>query len=1310
MRMSKKQKFHKLTPINDAEIGIYNEALDYIFEDDDLRNVAISGAYGSGKSSILESYKINRPDKEFLHVSLAHFTPSAEMNHANSKAEVSSEAGENELGNGDSSYYKNGIEPEQIKEAALEGKIINQLIHQIPADKIPQTNFRIKKKVSDRQLALKVGGIIIFTISLLHLLLLQNWIRFLRGIDFEWAKEELELFMTVIAPILSGLVLVTFVSFGLYHILRTQSNRWFVKKVGTDKFAIEIFEEADDSYFDKYLNEVLYLFEQCEADAIVFEDMDRFNSNQIFVRLQEVNKLLNSRRKRRGRREKDKKKENKEKVVRFIYLLRDDAFMSKERTKFFDFIIPVVPVVDGSNSYDQFIEHLRDDGVFELFDQTFLQGFSLYVDDMRILKNICNEFLIYNSRINTIELDVNKLMAIIAYKNVFPRDFDELQLNRGFVYTLFKKKAQFVKDEIVKLETELVRKKEKIIYAENELLEAKEELDIIIAFRKNELKQVQYKLRVERENELDEIEARRAEAIEHKSNEKKSFLLEEITQLEKAIEALSSKPLKSIIGPANIDTIFAVKSENDIGIVSYFEDVRGNTYFDLLKYLIRNGYIDESYEDYMTYFYEHSLKKADKMFLRSITDQVGKEYNYKLQSPEKVLERLPESAFKQPEILNYDLLFYMLSKYAIDRFTKEKTVEWTRDFPVFLNAKEGKGKAQRCLAIMMDQILDEAGKKHFLKRVCTDVKDEQLNYLVGFINSEWLERLIEPSSWTEFNWICLSRLERIINSDYILRTLCIMTHEKFESDNYFKEILREYLLRSSHFLKEDNFEEERLKKMFGDNVEQERVLNLCIERFSLLGLEFENIDANTTIPELFDAIYEGNLYRLSFANIVHLLEVKYSLKRTEDFKHKNYTLIQTQTDTPLAKYVEANINDYIKEVLANCDKNITDDEEDALLLLNNEDVFAEHKTAYINVLTTVIRELSSVSEKSLWKDLLVASCIKHTEKNILDYFVHCESEITAELIAFINSAQRMYEFSEIRVQYDEEIQGDFFDAVIRCSELKNTNYVMILSTLEWYYEDDFYIERIPIDKMDILIENRIIRMSENNLIYMREHYPSNLIRYITVNIEDYYDLVMENDLFDGEEVFGLLAEEVSDDFKIRLLENIEDEFTANNKDYSDVIKAHILLNNFIESDLEYFVENYNEEGTETKAAIVTLLLRWLKQNFTEPLPMPAELLDDVVKAADVLTHEDKLALLLCVISKIDEQQVKDYLVQFELDVFLSLFNQKRPKILSNEVNTQLLDIFEQNGWITKYEVDINDSSYYRAYGRKVIKQEITRHN
>lgn len=70
--------------------------------------------------------------------------------------------------------------------------------------------------------------------------------------------------------------------------------------------------------------EVLYLFDNSDTDVVVFEDMDRYNTNQIFQRLREVNMLVNNRRMREGKT-----------VLRFFYLLRDDIFVSKDRTKFF---------------------------------------------------------------------------------------------------------------------------------------------------------------------------------------------------------------------------------------------------------------------------------------------------------------------------------------------------------------------------------------------------------------------------------------------------------------------------------------------------------------------------------------------------------------------------------------------------------------------------------------------------------------------------------------------------------------------------------------------------------------------------------------------------------------------------------------------------------------------------------------------------------------------------------------------------------------------------------------------------------------
>lgn len=91
--------------------------------------------------------------------------------------------------------------------------------------------------------------------------------------------------------------------------------------------------------------------------------------------------------------------------------------------------------------------------------------------------------------------------------------------------------------------------------------------------------------------------------------------------LEEKIVSIQNEQLSEIITRDNIDSIFGIKSENEIGKVTEFNEIKSSEYFDLLKYLIRNGYIDETYADYMTYFYENSLSRIDKTFLRSITDK-----------------------------------------------------------------------------------------------------------------------------------------------------------------------------------------------------------------------------------------------------------------------------------------------------------------------------------------------------------------------------------------------------------------------------------------------------------------------------------------------------------------------------------------------------------------------------------------------------------------------------------------------------------------------------------------------------------------
>lgn len=54
---TKEYFFQKLTPTDEADISVYEEAIDFALKNNDITNVAISGAYSAGKSSVIESYK-----------------------------------------------------------------------------------------------------------------------------------------------------------------------------------------------------------------------------------------------------------------------------------------------------------------------------------------------------------------------------------------------------------------------------------------------------------------------------------------------------------------------------------------------------------------------------------------------------------------------------------------------------------------------------------------------------------------------------------------------------------------------------------------------------------------------------------------------------------------------------------------------------------------------------------------------------------------------------------------------------------------------------------------------------------------------------------------------------------------------------------------------------------------------------------------------------------------------------------------------------------------------------------------------------
>lgn len=1090
-----KYHFERLTPTDNTGLGIYDNAINYVFENEDIKNIAVSGAYGAGKSSVLASYKKTHKDLRFLHISLAHFN--------------STEQKENQ----------------DIREMTLEGKIINQLIHQIPSEKIPHCDFKIKKDAQNINITWAASKATLFFLSLSYFIFFSN----LKNCAFELSDNWLKDILSVLTGQygLTANFLVLF--FSLFHIVRKiitiQKNKNIFRKFNIQGTEIEIFEENDDSYFDKYLNEVIYLFEHSDADVIVFEDMDRFNTNKIFERLREINTLVNIQLQNKGK-----------KTLRFFYLLRDDIFISKDRIKFFDFIIPVVPVLNSSNSYDQFISHLEQCEIIKNFDEHFLQNISLYVDEMRLLKNICNEFLIYHNKLNSIELDYNKMLAIITYKNIFPCDFNMLQFNQGFVYSIFAKKEQIILNEEKKLKEQISAKQQAIDTINNEHLQSIEELEIVIEKRRN--------YTYISKEEQAEYEKRKT-TIEEKNNNKIADHEKHITALEQELTALKNKRLKDIITRENIDEIFKASSANENGEAAEFNKITHSEYFDLLKYLIRNGYIDESYTDYISYFYENSLKLNDKKFLRSIADKKAKPYTYSLDDPHLVFPRLKLADFEQEETLNFNLFTYLLQKDYTDYIKKIiSQLKSTKNFSF--------------IACYFDLIIpDEA--------------PDLMPRFIQYMNKNWPE--LFKTAYNE-NFLMQEKLHT-----YSVYSLYYSDFDTLKLMNENKEFIED----------EDVIEDEQdpfppiLTRFISNSRDylaiNDPIIDTLISCFEFLHVRFVGFNYKNTNKELFKAVYKKSLYEINAENL-ELIQRVFLREEIYNIYHKNYSIIYSKPKSALAQYVNKNINNYFAVILKMCKNEIYDDEKVALSVLNNEELSREYKEDYIYSLVTIITSFDDIKDSSLWPLLLEINGINRSEQNVIIYYK--QNSLDESLISYINKCGNL-DFSKATFD-DENSKKEFFEKIIACNTIENNNYKQIVTSLHLQYDD---LENLSIDddKKEILIDTNSIKMTISNLEFIRERYPMQIYIFIQNDIEEYTKII-DNTLFSQEELLEILTWSIDDTVKIELLQFSHEEISIINKNYSPAICLYILNNNFMKTDLLELVESYEKWDSSIQAKIV----------------------------------------------------------------------------------------------------------------------------
>lgn len=391
--LQKKQKtntpYVTLTPKKITIRNEYFNAMDFALSKNDVRNIAVTGSYGAGKSTIIRSYMEKFKPNEFINVSLAGF----DMPETR----------------------------EQTKAQEVELSILQQILYKKNRDALPDS--RIDRILNRNQahirrvfwsvlkVAAPLGGI---------LALIYHH----KVLEFTGVPVTLFSFINDI-PYSKAVFLLIFFLAALYFITECASQVGiFDKKIKLNKVALlsgemELGSTETSSLLNNCLDEIVYFFSRVDNyRLVVFEDLDRLKNPDIFIKLREINKIVNN-------------NLSEDNPLRFIYAVRDDIFSGAEaRTKFFDFIIPVVPVMDSRNAFS-----LLNDKMNAIIPggEECLRSTSVYISDMRSLYNIINEYYIFSKAVDNKTRNIS-LYAMVFYKNMFSHDYSLIDKKVSIIY------------------------------------------------------------------------------------------------------------------------------------------------------------------------------------------------------------------------------------------------------------------------------------------------------------------------------------------------------------------------------------------------------------------------------------------------------------------------------------------------------------------------------------------------------------------------------------------------------------------------------------------------------------------------------------------------------------------------------------------------------------------------------------------------------------------------------------------------------------------------------------------------------------
>ena len=1169
--------------------------------DENVKNIALTGPYGSGKSSVIRTLMRDYPKAKYLNISLATLeddTLFKKLVDEGSKLKEKQRVKEAQKQN--NKVEKNKEEINHL----IEYSILQQIIYKEKANTLRQSRLkRIQDITLSKALFVAIG--IVLALVAVAVLFEPKFLKVDTLYSFFACNTYWKTIWNILCLVYLIIISVIFIGKILVSTYNSKINKLNFKDG-------EIGIAENTSIFNKHLDEIIYFFEVTDYNVVIIEDLDRFETSHIFLKLRELNQLLNASNSI-GRR------------IVFIYAVRDDIFNDTNRTKFFDYITTVIPVINYSNAKDMLLRALQSRGISDISEAT-CKDLGLYIDDMRMLHNIVDEYIQYRSKLENGLLPKN-ILGMIVYKNYFPKDFAELHNREGVVYRVVSNKKKY-QDEV--LEDLYQKKKEleekfafekgryqsttgkelralyvnkyllslryRVLYflGGNDRVSPQDLIDNEEYFQKlidNCFNTYEHNMPPYYGNRGSQTEAMdlKFENIEKQVDSQYSYFQRfnsgneiikkrqiEIEQVENEISMCQQKPLAQLLSSFEID--------------AFREDISGiEDKNRLIEFLLKKGYINEYYYDYISYFYPATLTPQDKEFVTDLRVGRNKGYNYQLIKIESVIGELSSELYNKDGIMNICLV-----KYIADHVSGSEEMSSRLD------------KIIKCI------------KRHKEKDFVFAFYQEYGSCNILF------DRLFKI--WKSFDTECLHNGKE-------------PDEEKFNS--LFEAFLR-YM--SVEAIPKDNVAlNDQISDGFGWINERLNSIGLkkTMDLIQTRNLKFKEINAPLANQDLMVFIIDGCYYERSGQNILSIVSFLDS-NMIQSFKTASITTIKKLGNKKFVDNVDNNLQEYI-----DCfPENSVEESEDILLFIINNYEITNPIEVYLNKQHNKISDINAILDNEKKKLALKTNLVESNWENIEAFIKADPDNINApELIDFISVNIDDILSHDMSVLSDET-KKVLFIHYVGSNVLDFSVYQKIRWALPSYF-NNYDLSALDSDRMAFLIETRGLKFDDYYYNHILKYFPNLLLQFIFEHTKQF-------------------------------IENLGNFYIPSN------VAIWLLKDTSIKKKDRVSIIYSLSEDIEQSSDLASLICRYYRDGDIDNMEI-----DAIRKYISWLENEDeKIKTFICFAEKVnaDNEIIKDFLNELGSE-YRGIAAQKglRPKIMITDYNKKLLQFLEKIDFISSFK-------------------------